>query len=156
MLDENLMKKSLHILVAHNVSRKRNGGMSRQMSFIHDHIENAGHSVDYLCEEDLPVKWRGRYARFAFPLLVRKRAIEVARTGNPFDIINVHEPNSAVISTWRKAANNPIVAITSYGIEKRAWELALEEGRLGRVGPNLKSRIIYPATSLLQSRIGLL
>jgi glycosyltransferase involved in cell wall biosynthesis len=48
-----------------------------------------------------------------------------------------------------------VVVVTTHGVERRSWELALEERRLGRAGPGLKSRIVYPVSSLWQSRIGL-
>jgi glycosyltransferase involved in cell wall biosynthesis len=47
------------------------------------------------------------------------------------------------------------VVVTSHGIERRAWEVSLEERRLGRGGPGWKSRIVYPLTSLSQSRVAL-
>ena len=124
------------------------------MGFIHDQIVLAGHSVDYFCAEDVPGALNGRLARFAFPILVRRCAVTAARLGKPYDIINVHEPSAAVISIFKRAAGNPVVVVTSHGVERRAWELALEEARLGRQGPSFKTRLIYPLTSLWQSRLG--
>lgn len=148
-------RKSLNILVAHNVPRARNGGMSRIMGFIHDRLGSAGHTVDYFCAEDIPTALSGRLARFTFPILVCRHAMAVARSGKPYDLINVHEPISAAISTLKGAAGNPVVVVTSHGLERRGWELALEELRLGREGPTLKTRLIYPLTSLWQSNLGL-
>ncbi|MDO8794009.1 MAG: glycosyltransferase family 4 protein [Vicinamibacterales bacterium] len=145
----------MRILVAHNVSGARNGGMSRLMGFVHDEIIKAGHAVDYLCTEDLPAGLRGRLARFAFPILVYRYAVAAARSGKPYDIINVHEPCAAAISLFKARAGHPAVVVTSHGVERRGWELALEEQRLGRGGPSLKTRVVYPLTSLWQSRIGL-
>jgi glycosyltransferase involved in cell wall biosynthesis len=145
----------MRILVAHNVSRLRTGGMSRIMGFIHDEISNAGHSVDFLCAEDVPQRLRGRLARFAFPFLVRRRAVAAYRSGQPYDIVNVHEPSAAVISLFKDRAGHPAVVVTSHGVEQRGWELALEEQRLGRGGPSRKTRVVYPLTSLWQSRTAL-
>lgn len=145
----------MRILVAHNVGRARTGGMSRIMGFIHDRVAEAGHEVDYLCAEDLKPSRQGRMARFAFPLLVWKKAVEAARAGRPYHIVNVHEPQAAVLSHWRGPAGNPAVVVTSHGVERRAWELALEEGRLGRGGPSRWSRAAYPLTGLWQSTLGL-
>ena len=47
------------------------------------------------------------------------------------------------------------MVVTSHGVEQRGWELGLEEARLGRLPLSRKSRILYPLTSLWQSRIGL-
>jgi glycosyltransferase involved in cell wall biosynthesis len=129
--------------------------MSRIMGFIHDQLVLEGHSVDYLCAEDVPRALNHHLSRFSFPMLVYRHAIAAARSGQPFDLINVHERSSAVISTFRGAAGNPAVVVTSHGVERRAWAFALEELRLGRKGPEIKSRIVYPLTSLWQSTIGL-
>jgi len=149
------MKRPLRILVAQQVPVTRNGGMSRIMGFIHDQVVAAGHSVDYFCTEDVPPAMTGRLARFAFPWLVRRRAIAAARDGRPYDVINVHEPSAAAISILRRAAGNPKVVVTSHGLERRGWQSALEDKRLGRDGPSLKTRVIYPPTSLWQSSLGL-
>lgn len=145
----------MRILVAHNVARTRNGGMSRIMGFIHDQLVLAGHSVEYFCAEDVPAALNGRLTRFTFPVLVRRHAVASARLGKPYDLINVHEPQSAAISSFRRAAGNPIVVVTSHGLERRAWEFALEEVQLGRQGPPASTRLVYPLTSLWQSKLGL-
>lgn len=145
----------MRILVAHNVRRSRTGGMSRMMGFIHDEVQRDGHQVEDVCADDLPPSLSGRAARFAFPLLVLERARAAERSGRPYDLINVHEPCSAAIGVAKRLAGSPHVVVTSHGVEQRAWELALEEARLGREGPSLRSRFVYPATSLWQSKLGL-
>jgi len=149
------MAKRFRILVAHNVPSAHPGGMGRLMGFIHDYMIRKGHSIEFFCADDIPARLQGRATRFTFPILARQRAIDAARAGNPYDLINIHEPSAAAISTSKKAAGNPVVVVTSYGIERRGWELMLEERRLGRGGPSLKTRLIYPPTSLWQSRWGL-
>lgn len=148
-------RKSLNILVAHNVPRARNGGMSRTMGFIHDYLVHAGHAVNYFCAEEIPSGLNGRWSRFTFPFLVRRHAVAAARAGKPYDLINVHEPSAAAISAYKDAAGNPVVVVTSYGVERRGWELALEGLRQEREGPTLKTRLTYPPTVLWQSRVGL-
>jgi glycosyltransferase involved in cell wall biosynthesis len=148
------MKRPLRILVAHNVSGKRTGGMTRLMGFVHDQVVQAGHSVDYLCSEDLPPALRGRFSRFAFPAMVLKHSMAAARRGEPFDLINVHEPSAAVISLLKGVAGRPRVVVMSYGVEKRGWDRLLEEARLGRETVKLKSRFLYPTTVLWQARLG--
>src|SRR4051812_5821605 len=124
----------MRILVAHNVSRSRNGGMRRIMGLVHDQFVLARHHVDYFCADDVPARLRGRWARFSFPLLVRHKARIAARSGQPYDLINVHEPVSAAIAAWKSAAGNPLVVVTSHGIERRGWDLSVEDLRLGREG----------------------
>jgi glycosyltransferase involved in cell wall biosynthesis len=145
----------MRILVAHQVSRARNGGMSRIMGFIHDQVIAAGHSVDYFCAEDVPPRFNGRLSRFTFPLLVHRYAVRAARAGKPYHIINVHEPSSAAISTFKSTAGNPSIVVTTHGVERRGWELALADKKRGRDGPPLKTRLSYPLTSLWQSSLGL-
>jgi glycosyltransferase involved in cell wall biosynthesis len=126
------------------------------MGFIHDYMIRQGHLVDSFCADEVPKKWSGRITRLTFPVLVRQRAIEAARAGKPYDLINIHEPSASVMSTFRKAANNPAIVVTSYGVERRAWELSLATRRFKGDGPSLKTRLIYPPTILWQSRWGLL
>ncbi len=149
------MTRPLRILIAHHVPRARTGGMSRIMGFLHDRLADRGHQIDYLCAEDLPGGLTTRLARFTFPLLVLRRAAAAARAGRPYDFVNVHEPHSAAIVLFKAFAGSPTVIVTSHGVERRSWELALEERRLGRDGPGLRSRLTYPLTGLWQSALGL-
>ncbi len=129
--------------------------MSRIMELIHDHVAAQGHTVDWLSAEDVPARWQGAAVRAAFPWLVYRRARTAARAGTPYDIVNVHEPHGALVALAQNRVTRHGVVVTSHGIEQRAWELALEERRLGRGGPGLRTRVIYPTTSLWQSRIAL-
>jgi len=145
----------MRLLIAHNVSRHHPGGMSRIMEFLHRPLCAAGYEVSTFCSEDVPPAARGRLGRFAFPWLVRRQVARAAAAGMPYDIVNVHEPQSAMVAALRSGLGNPAVVVTSHGVEQRAWELALDEKRLGRGGPSAASRAWYPLTSLWQSRVGL-
>lgn len=145
----------MRILVAHQVPRARTGGMSRLMGFIHDRVAAAGHDVDYLCADDVPPAWASWYGRrVAFPMAVRSRAIDADRAGRPYDIVNVHEPSAAPALIGRRASS-PAVVVTSHGLERRAWELAKEEGLLGREGPGWRTRLTYPPSALWPGDIAL-
>ena len=138
----------MRILVAHQVPRARTGGMSRLMGFIHDRVEAAGHQIDYLCADDVPPAWTSWYGRrIAFPMAVRSKAIDADRAGRPYDIVNVHEPCAAPVLIGRRVSSSSVV-ITSHGLERRAWELAKEEGLLGRHGPGWRTRLTYPPSAL--------
>jgi glycosyltransferase involved in cell wall biosynthesis len=138
----------MRILVAHQVPGARTGGMSRLMAFIHDRIESAGHEVEYFCADDVPAAWGGWWGRrVSFPVAVRAKAIEANRSGRPYDIVNVHEPSAAPLVLARRAHAASVV-VTSHGLERRAWELAKEEGQLGREAPRWRTRLTYPATAL--------
>ena len=145
----------MRILVAHNVGREPTGGMSRIMGFVHREVAAAGHTVEWLSAEDVPARWRGGASRFGFPWLVRRAMRAAARAGRPYDLVNVHEPHGALAVLGQSRLTRHGVVVTSHGVEQRAWELALEEARLGREGPSLRSRMVYPATSLWQSRMAL-
>ncbi|MBK5296179.1 MAG: glycosyltransferase family 4 protein [Vicinamibacteria bacterium] len=145
----------MRILVAHNVDRRRTGGMSRIMEIIHDEVAAQGHIVEWLSAEDVPPRWRGSMVRAAFPWLVYQKARAAARAGVPYDIVNVHEPHGALVALAQKRVTRHGVVVTSHGVERRAWELALEERRLGRGGPGLRTRVVYPTTSLWQSHLAL-
>ena len=130
--------------------------MSRIMGFIHDRLEARGHQVDYLTADDVPSKWQGSIGRrLAFPLFVRQTAIDAARNGRPYDIVNVHEPHGLPVTVARASAGRPSVVVTSHGLEHRAWTLVKEEALLGRQPLGLKTRLTYPLTSLWPTRIAL-
>jgi glycosyltransferase involved in cell wall biosynthesis len=135
----------MRILVAHNVPRARNGGMSRIQGLIHDEIEKRGAQVEYFCAEDVPQRLRHQWSRFTFPYLVWKHARE-----GKFDIVNAHEPSAALIALFK---GNSKVVVTTHGVEQRGWEISIEDAKLGRGAPWGRSRFIHPATSLWQSRL---
>ena len=148
------MGATLRVLVAHDVAGSRTGGMSRIMGFIHDILDSRGYETTYLHAGSVKTRVRG-LRRFSFPMAVWRHACAEARAGRPYDLVYIHEPSSVPMALGRRAAGNPRVVVTTHGVEQRAWELALEEGRLGREAPGLKTRIVYPASSLWQSRLGL-
>jgi glycosyltransferase involved in cell wall biosynthesis len=81
-------------------------------------------------------------------MAVRQKMIEAHGAGRSYDIVNVHEPCAAPVTLGRPTGCSPAVFVTSHGLERRAWELAKEEGRLGREAPALRTRLLYPATGL--------
>ena len=127
----------------------------RIMEFLHRPLAAAGHDVEFLCSEDVAKGSRGRTSHLVFPWVVRERAARAAARGAPYDIVNVHEAQSALVATVRGGTGDPAVVVTTHGVEQRAWELALQERRLGREGPGLGSRVWHPLSSLWQSRVGL-
>jgi glycosyltransferase involved in cell wall biosynthesis len=129
--------------------------MSRLMGEIHDRIARDGHDVEYFDRDDFAWGAGSRIGRHAFPLALFAHAAAAARAGRPYDLINVHEPSAATLVTWRARVGNPVIVLTSHGVERRVWELALEERRCGRSGPTLRSRAFHPLTNLWQSALGL-
>jgi glycosyltransferase involved in cell wall biosynthesis len=129
--------------------------MSRLMGEIHDRITRDGHEVEYFGRDEFAWGSRGRTGRYAYPFALFAYAAAAARAGRAYDLINVHEPSAAMLVAWRGAIGRPAIVLTSHGVERRVWELALEEGRLGRGGPPLGTRIVHPLTSLWPSALGL-
>jgi len=136
-------RRSLRILVAHNVPRGRSGGMNRTMEFLHDWVEAAGHQVEYFCSDDVPQS-SSKMARFSFPLAVFRHAKMRRAEGRPYDIINVHEPSGAAVAVFKRQTGSRVV-VMSYGVEWRGWKIA-------RRHASLKSRILFPVTVLWQAR----
>lgn len=144
--------RSLRILIAQNVPNDRRGGMSRMLGFIHDRVAADGHAVDYFAAEHVPAAWTGRRARLAFPLLAWQHARRAAEAGCPYDVINVHEPVAWAAARWRGPLGNPVVAVTTHGVEERGWATIREDDRLGRESLHWRSRIAYPLTVVWPSR----
>jgi len=143
----------MRLLVAHDVHASRTGGMSRLMGFIHDRLIPRGCDVDYFHAENAPGSRPLR--RLSFPLSAYAYARTAAAAGQPYQLLNIHEPSAVACVLGRRSLGHPKIVVTTHGVEQRGWELALAEQRLGRDGPSLKSRIVYPISSLWQSRVGL-
>ena len=142
----------MRILVAHLVGSERSGGMSRLMGRAHDELERAGHEITYLSADDVGPAVRGRGGRVLFPWRVRQAVRDAVRRGQPYDVVNVHEPHGAPVATLRGGQNGTAVVAMTHGVEQRGWELSLEHAE---TRPSLKTRCLYPVSSLWQSRVAL-
>ena len=142
----------MRILVAHLVGLERSGGMSRLMGRAHDELERAGHEVDYLSADDVSSTTRGAAGRFLFPWRVRKAVVDAVRRHRPYDIVNVHEPHGAAVALLRSGQNGTAVVAMTHGVEQRGWEMSLSDPA---TRPSFKTRCVYPASSLWQSRMAL-
>jgi len=142
----------MRILVAHFVSPARTGGMSRLIGATHDRLRLEGHSVTYLTADDVPPRWRSRWGRLGFQFFVRRAAAAAARGGQPFDIINVHEPHGAVVASRRSGLGGASVVAMTHGLERRGWGVALAHPPSR---PRVKTRILHPVTTLLPASLAL-
>lgn len=150
-----MASRPLRILVAQNVPHTLRGGMTRILGFIHDRVVADGHVVEYFTAGDVPPAWTGRRARLAFPWLVYAHARRAALAGRPYDLINVHEPSAWAITRCRGRIGNPVIAVTSHGLEERSWQTLLEDARRGRQPVSMKTRLLFPATVVQPSRFAL-
>lgn len=122
------------------------------MGRAHDELERRGHHVTYLTADDVAPAVRGRGARFLFPWTVRHAVVEATRRRRPYDIVNVHEPHGAAVAAFRGGQNGTAVVTMTHGVEQRGWELSLSNVEMR---PSLKTRWVYPMSSLWQSRLAL-
>lgn len=149
------MTRPLRILVVQNVPHNLRGGMSRMIGFIHDRVAQDGHEIEFFSSEQVPDRCKGRRARFAFPWLALQHARRAASAGRPFDVINIHEPSAWAIVAFKKWIGDPIIAVTTHGIEERGWQVTREDARLGRDRLRVRTRLIHPLTVVKPSRYAL-
>jgi glycosyltransferase involved in cell wall biosynthesis len=142
----------MQILVAHFVSPARTGGMSRLLGTIHDRLAAAGHDITYLTTEDVPAAMRSRAGRVGFQFVVWRAAAAAARRGEPYDLINVHEPHGAIVASRRSGLGGAAIVAMTHGVERRGWEIALRH-RPSR--PGLKTRLLHPVITLAPSSLTL-
>jgi glycosyltransferase involved in cell wall biosynthesis len=142
----------MRILVAHFVSPARTGGMSRLVGTIHDRLAAAGHDITYLTAHDMPPAMQSRLGRLGFQFAVWRTAAAAARRGNPYDIINVHEPHGAIVAARRRRLGGAAVVAMTHGVERRGWEIAL---RHPPSRPGIKTRLVHPILTLAPSSVTL-
>ena len=146
----------MRILVAHQVSPARTGGMSRLMGFIHDELAaSEGWQTEYFCADRLPAGVGEPWSRAVFPWLLIRYLRAALRRGEPFDVVNVHEPHAGLVVAARRLLGEAKIVVTSHGLEVRAWELERAEARLGRRRVSWKSRVARGPTILWPSAGGL-
>jgi len=143
------------VLVAHNVKRGHWGGMARMMETIHAELASFGWEAEYFTADNMPDKCSERFRRYAFPWYVRRHAREAFLRGKPYDVINIHEPVGAAVVIGRPRIGGPAIVAMSHGLEQRYWELRLRNDPPSPDPPNWKTRVMFPATSLWQSRLTL-
>jgi glycosyltransferase involved in cell wall biosynthesis len=146
---------SRRVLVAHNAMRGHWGGMARLMESIHTELEAFGWKTDYFTADDLPAAGGKRFRRYAFTWYARRYAREAFLRGEPYDVINVHEPAGAAIVLGQSRLGGPAIVAMSHGVEQRYWELRLRKNPPGPEPPSLKTRLSFPMLSLWQSRLTL-
>lgn len=146
---------SRRVLVAHNVKRGHWGGMARMMESIHAELESFGWKTAYFTADDMPAASGERFRRYAFTWYARRHAREAFLRGEPYDIINIHEPSGAALVLGQSRLGSPAIVAMSHGVEQHYWELRLRKDPPSPDPPSLKTRMVFPLTSLWQSRLTL-
>ena len=152
---EPILTRPLRILVVQNVPHTLRGGMTRMLGFIHDRVAADGHNIEFFSAEQVPNYFRGRRARYAFPWLALRHARRAALAGRPYDVINIHEPSAWAMVRFKGLVGNPVIAVTTHGIEERGWTVTREDARLGRDRLRLRTKIVHPLSVVLPSRYAL-
>ncbi len=151
----NQKNKNRRVLVAHNVARGHWGGMARMMESLHGALEEFGWETEYFTSDDLPKSLSSRLRRYTFSWFVRRHARRAYLRGEPFDVINIHEPVGTAVMFGRSRIGNPAIVATSHGVEQRYWELRLRKHPPGPEPPSFRTRVLFPILSLRQSRLTL-
>jgi glycosyltransferase involved in cell wall biosynthesis len=146
---------SRRVLVAHYVKKGHWGGMARMMESAHAELDSFGWKIEYFTADDLPAGHSERFRRYAFTWCARRHAREAFLCGEPYDIINIHEPSGAALVFGKSRLGSPAIVAMSHGVEQRYWELRLRKNPPSPDPPPLKNRLLFPATSLWQSRLTL-
>lgn len=143
--------KSKRVLVAHNVARGGGGGMALMMESMHAALEPFGWETEYFTADDMADVGSPRFRRHTFTWYARRHAREAFLRGEPYDIINIHEPAGTAVVFGKSRLGRPAVVAMSHGLEQRYWELRLRGDANGPEPPTLKERVTFPLVSLWQS-----
>jgi hypothetical protein len=103
------------------------GGMARMMESIHAELESFGWKTEFFTNEDMPAAGSERFRRYAFPLYVRRHAREAFLRGEPYEVINIHEPAGAAVVVGQARIGGPAIVAMSHGLEQRYWEMRLRK-----------------------------
>jgi glycosyltransferase involved in cell wall biosynthesis len=155
MTDSDNQGKAGRVLVAHNLERGGRGGAARMMESSHAALEAFGWTTDFFTAGDMPASASRRYRRYAFSWYVRDHVKKAFLRGEPYDIVNIHEPSGTALVTGRARIGRPAVVAMSHGLEQRYWELRLGREAASPDRPGLKERVTFPLLSLWQSRLTL-
>lgn len=132
------------VLLAHNVERHGWGGMARLSESLHTALEPFGWNTEYFTSNDMETIKSPRLRRYSFAWFARRHARLAFLRGQPYDIVNVHEPVGAAMVVGKSALGNPAVVTMSYGVEKRYWELRLDTSVEGPERATIKERFSAP------------
>jgi glycosyltransferase involved in cell wall biosynthesis len=129
--------------------------MARMMESIHAELEPFGWKTEFFTNDDMPTAGGERFRRYAFPWYVRRHARKAFLRGEPYEVINIHEPAGAAVVFGQARLGGPAIVAMSHGLEQRYWEMRLRKDPPGPEPPTWKTRVLFPATSLWQSRVTL-
>lgn len=143
--------RSTRVLVAHNVARGAWGGMALMMERMHTALEPFGWETEYFTADDMADAGSPRLHRHTFTWYARRHARGAFLRGEPYSIINIHEPAGTALVFGKSRLGGPAVVAMSHGLEQRYWEQRLKREANGPEPPRLKERVTFPLVSLWPS-----
>jgi glycosyltransferase involved in cell wall biosynthesis len=129
--------------------------MARLIENMHAALEPYGWQVDYFTADDMAGVGSRRTQRFAFPWYLRCHVRNAFLRGEPYSIVNVHEPAGAALVVARERLGYPAIVAMAYGVIQHYWEIRLDKTLGMDDPPGLKERITFPLLYLWQSRMTL-
>jgi len=131
----------MRILRIADVADNRFGGMTRVMHLTTDPLVAAGHQVVTWFRDDLNRWAPTKFRRFVVPFDVVRHVLQRVRSGEVFDVVEVHEPSAAVYCVARRIYPElPPILVLSHGLEARARLNFLAYRKRKRIPVSLKSR----------------
>lgn len=123
----------LQILMAVPVPRKREGGGAIIAYHLGEHLQERGHEVSYLFQEDLFGKERisGRFSQLSFASRLKRYICEHR---DKFSIVNLHAPSGLLYGMYRHFVGSkglPPQVMTLHGLEERRIHVQSREAEKG-------------------------
>jgi glycosyltransferase involved in cell wall biosynthesis len=134
----------LRVLMAAPVPRSREGGSAIIAYNLGHGLEQRGHSVTYIFQEDLfgDAKISPRFGALSF---ARRLNRYVSHNREKFDIVNLHAPSGLFYGMhrrWFGSHNLPLYVMTLHGLEERRIHVQTREAAKGRAWNfNLRNRL---------------
>jgi glycosyltransferase involved in cell wall biosynthesis len=130
---KSLPSESLRILMASGVPKRREGGVAAIIYNLGRELENRGHNVTYVFQEDLvaPGSVSGRFTELAFSFRLAKYILE---NREKFSIVNLHAPVGFPYGfrrRWHGSSDYPPYVMTLHGLEERRVHVMSREVKKG-------------------------
>jgi len=127
-------KRTLDILMAAGVPKRREGGVATIVYNLGREMENRGHRVTYVFLDDLlpPNSVSPRFSELIFSSRLAKY---IAAHRDKFSLLNLHAPAGLVYGLKRKwlgAKSGPPYVMTLHGLEERRVDVMTREAKKGR------------------------
>jgi glycosyltransferase involved in cell wall biosynthesis len=127
-------QKSMEILMASGVPRRREGGVAGMIYNFGRELEQLGHKVSYLFQEDLiePGSVSTRFTELAFSLRLSRY---IADNRKKFSLVNLHAPVGfpyGMRRRWNRNAGYPPYVMTLHGLEERRVHVMSREAKRNR------------------------